>query len=89
MTIATFSIAVGPAQPVVLPTRSTLQPAAAEAWLMHRAAPLFGLGHRQLEWYRIGGGVSERRWNETTGVLCVQRSSLDLVYLRRGRRRST
>lgn len=37
----------------------------------------------KLEWYRQGGCISERQWNDVLGVLKVQQSSLDMEYLRR------
>ncbi len=37
----------------------------------------------KLEWYRMGGEVSERQWNDLLGVLKLQGTSLDFVYLRR------
>jgi hypothetical protein len=37
----------------------------------------------KLEWYRMGGGVSERQWLDAVGVIAVQRDALDLPYLRR------
>jgi len=37
----------------------------------------------KLEWYRLGGGVSERQWLDLIGVMRVQSDSLDLEYLRR------
>lgn len=35
----------------------------------------------KLSWFRDGGGVSERQWNDVVGVLRVQRN-LDLAFLR-------
>ena len=37
----------------------------------------------KLEWYRMGGGVSERQWNDVLGVLKVQQGNLDITYLQR------
>ena len=37
----------------------------------------------KLEWYRMGGEVSDRQWNDILGVLKVQGANLDLAYLRR------
>ncbi|HIP95637.1 MAG TPA: hypothetical protein EYH32_00295 [Anaerolineae bacterium] len=37
----------------------------------------------KLDWFRLGGGVSERQWNDVLGVLKVQALSLDLAYLQR------
>lgn len=36
----------------------------------------------KLEWYRDGGEVSERQWNDVVGVVRVQAGALDLEYLR-------
>lgn len=36
---------------------------------------------RKLLWYRSGGGVSERQWNDVLGVIKVQGGQLDSVYL--------
>jgi hypothetical protein len=35
----------------------------------------------KLEWYRLGGEVSERQWRDVLGVLTVQAGRLDMAYL--------
>lgn len=37
----------------------------------------------KLEWYRMGGEVSERQWRDVLGVLKTRAGELDLDYLRR------
>ena len=37
----------------------------------------------KLAWYRAGGEVSERQWNDVRGIAEVQRERLDRDYLRR------
>lgn len=37
----------------------------------------------KLDWYRFGGSVSDRQWNDVLGVMKVQAENLDLAYLRR------
>jgi hypothetical protein len=37
----------------------------------------------KLEWYKSGGEISERQWNDIAGVIKVQSNNLDKEYLRR------
>ena len=36
----------------------------------------------KLVWYRAGGGVSERQWNDIRGIIAVQGDRLDRDYIR-------
>jgi hypothetical protein len=36
----------------------------------------------KLAWFRMGGEVSEKQWNDVLGVLKVQEKALDMGYLR-------
>jgi len=36
----------------------------------------------KLEWFRLGGEVSERQWRDVLGVMKTQQGILDVVYLR-------
>ncbi|MCP4110861.1 MAG: hypothetical protein GY749_35920 [Desulfobacteraceae bacterium] len=38
----------------------------------------------KLYWFQLGGGVSERQWNDILGVFQVQHEKLDFSYLKRG-----
>jgi hypothetical protein len=38
---------------------------------------------RKLEWFKLGGGVSERQWHDVVGVLRVQKDAIDNEYLRK------
>jgi hypothetical protein len=37
----------------------------------------------KLDWFRLGGGLSERQWKDAVGVIAVQGDALDMAYLRR------
>lgn len=37
----------------------------------------------KLKWFQMGGGVSERQWNDILGVLQIQHTKLDRSYLER------
>ena len=37
----------------------------------------------KLEWYKMGGGVSDRQWSDILGVLKVRGTALDMQYLKR------
>ncbi len=37
----------------------------------------------KLEWYRMGGEVSERQWRDSLGILKTRAGELDLDYLRK------
>jgi hypothetical protein len=35
----------------------------------------------KLDWFRLGGQVSEQQWRDIQGVLKIQKDSLDMEYL--------
>ena len=37
----------------------------------------------KLQWFQMGGGVSERQWNDVLGVIQIQHTNLDRTYLER------
>ena len=37
----------------------------------------------KLEWYKMGGGVSDRQWKDIQGILKVRGARLDMAYLHR------
>lgn len=37
----------------------------------------------KLEWYRLGGEVSDRQWQDIAGVINIQGDRLDTTYLHR------
>lgn len=36
----------------------------------------------KLDWYQLGGKVSEKQWQDVLGVIKVQKDQLDLTYLK-------
>jgi len=63
-------------------TRRVLQPLATEPERNVYIASPEDTILAKLEWYRLGGEVSERQWRDVQNVLKVQAGRLDLDYLR-------
>jgi hypothetical protein len=38
---------------------------------------------QKLDWFRRGGGVSDRQWNDVVGLIKTRGTSLDRAYLDR------
>jgi len=53
-----------------------------DAWSVRIASPEDTILHK-LEWFRIGGAISDRQWGDVQGVLKVQAKDLDLNHLYR------
>ncbi len=63
--------------------RVVLKPVSADGdYVVPVASPEDTILHK-LEWYRMGGEVSERQWGDVLSVMAVKRESLDWTYLRR------
>jgi len=37
---------------------------------------------RKLDWFRMGGSVSDRQWRDVVGIILVRGNALDVDYLR-------
>lgn len=59
--------------------QDTIEPGAPEFYL----AAAEDIVLSKLDWYRMGGEVSDRQWSDILGVLKVQQTMLDMAYLER------
>jgi hypothetical protein len=62
-------------------TRTRPQPLSAASERLFRVASPEDVILSKLEWYRAGGEVSERQWQDVIGVMQVQEKALDRRYL--------
>jgi hypothetical protein len=60
----------------------SIEPVAGEAWRVRVAAPE-AMVVRKLDWFRKGGGLSDRQWMDVLGILKVQAGRLDEAWMRR------
>ena len=63
-------------------TRARLQTFSLDTEVSARFASPEDVILSKLEWYRMGGEVSERQWRDVIGVLKTRAGELDLEYLR-------